>query len=97
MDERYRHLKNDFGVLGEQNRIFQQLKLMRFQKAFRQSLELVAKTIEQVDNRKQSLMADMIHMQLNRVFTDQQRKQEMVIYYCFYKYKLSQKARMKTD
>lgn len=39
------------------------------------------------------LFADMVHMHLNRVFVDEARKQEMIVYYCLWKHYQSVKAR----
>ncbi|CAN5115497.1 hypothetical protein BH09BAC6_BH09BAC6_07640 [soil metagenome] len=39
------------------------------------------------------LIADLIHMHLNRVFNEKQRKHEFIIYYLLYKYYLSLAAR----
>jgi hypothetical protein len=42
--------------------------------------------------RKTQLLADLIHMHLNRLFIDQQRNQELIVYYCLYKHQLSIKV-----
>lgn len=39
--------------------------------------------------RKNQLLADLIHMHLNRLFIDRQRHQELIVYYCIYKYQVS--------
>ncbi len=39
------------------------------------------------------LIADIIHMHLNRLFNERQRKHEFVIYYMLHKYYLSSEAR----
>ena len=39
------------------------------------------------------LVADLLHMHLNRVFTENHRKQEFIIYYLLYKHHLSLEAR----
>ncbi len=39
------------------------------------------------------LIADIVHMHLNRLFNEKQRKQEFIIYYLLYKYYLSLEAR----
>jgi len=46
-------------------------------------------------NRATALMADVIHMQINRLFPLDQRKHELIIYYCLNKFFLSQQARNK--
>lgn len=42
-------------------------------------------------------LRSMIHMHLNRIFTDDSRKQEMISYYLLYKYLLSLKGRHKSS
>jgi thiopeptide-type bacteriocin biosynthesis protein len=46
-------------------------------------------------NRLIVLLTDLIHMQVNRLFTSDQRKYEMLIYYSLFKYVSSQVARAK--
>ncbi|MGY8712177.1 hypothetical protein RAD16_41190, partial [Bradyrhizobium sp. 18BD] len=53
---------------------------------------LQKKTTLFTTKRRDQLLADLIHMHLNRLFIDRQRNQELIIYYCFYKYQLSVKA-----
>jgi thiopeptide-type bacteriocin biosynthesis protein len=44
---------------------------------------------------KTRLLADLIHMQLNRSFSDQARRQEFLVYYFLHKYLISKRARAK--
>lgn len=44
--------------------------------------------------QKNKLVTDFIPMHLNRLFRDNQRKQEMVLYYCFWKYFFAERLRM---
>ncbi|WP_461452133.1 lantibiotic dehydratase [Mucilaginibacter sp.] len=48
-------------------------------------------------NQLFKLIADIMHMHLNRVFSDKQRKQEFIIYYLINKYFLSVEARLKKE
>lgn len=43
--------------------------------------------------RKARLLADLVHMQLNRTFQSRQRQKELLVYFCVQKYLLSAKAR----
>ena len=43
--------------------------------------------------RKEQLVADLVHMHLNRAFVTDARKQEMIVYYCLWKHYVSVKAR----
>jgi hypothetical protein len=44
------------------------------------------------ETRREALLADLIHMHLNRLFIDDQRKHELVVYYYLLKIKLTLKA-----
>jgi thiopeptide-type bacteriocin biosynthesis protein len=45
------------------------------------------------DEKLNKLVADLLHMHLNRIFTENHRKQEFIIYYLLYKHHLSLEAR----
>ncbi|MCR8560429.1 lantibiotic dehydratase [Mucilaginibacter sp. BJC16-A38] len=45
--------------------------------------------------RRLVLLADLIHMQVNRMFPDKQREHEALICYCLYKYSMATAARRK--
>lgn len=55
---------------------------------------LYAKIADRCPERREQLLADLLHMHLNRVFVSEARKQEMVVYYCLWKYYSSMNARM---
>jgi lantibiotic biosynthesis protein len=44
-------------------------------------------------SRREQLLADLVHMQLNRCFPERPRKQEMIVYHHLHKYLVSKKAR----
>jgi len=46
---------------------------------------------------KMKLLADLVHMQLNRTFSVRQRQQELLVYYCLQKYTSSRLAREKSS
>ena len=54
---------------------------------------LKTKTNNFSDEKLNKLVADLLHMHLNRIFTENHRKQEFIIYYLLYKHHLSLKAR----
>lgn len=47
------------------------------------------------EGRRVALLADLVHMQLNRTFATRQREQEMLVYYLLQKHMLSEIARRK--
>ncbi|MHB8206980.1 lantibiotic dehydratase [Mucilaginibacter sp.] len=60
---------------------------------FNKTLRAVQESIPEKDERRIPYLRSIIHMHLNRIFTDESRKQEMVTYYLLYKYLLSIKGR----
>ena len=89
LDQKYRELKPEIAALLSDDIFYKKLKLRRSQQKFKSRLLLLA------DHSKRNiqLLADLIHMHLNRLFIDQQRRQELIVYYCLHKYQLSQTAR----
>ena len=55
--------------------------------------QLKSKTVVFTEEKRNKMVADLLHMHLNRVFTENHRKQEFIIYYLLYKYHLSLEAR----
>ena len=54
---------------------------------------LKTKTSNLSDEKLNKLVSDLLHMHLNRIFTENHRKQEFIIYYLLYKHHLSLNAR----
>jgi thiopeptide-type bacteriocin biosynthesis protein len=93
LDQKFRAIKNEIGFLAEQG-YYEALKLEGAAKDFHSSIKRIVHASRSFPlSRKDHLLADMIHMHLNRLFTDRQRSQELIVYYCLYKHLLSIKAR----
>jgi lantibiotic biosynthesis protein len=91
LDLKYRAMRTEFTELCADARYFRKMKLGGTWFLFTQKFQaLVKKSSAFSPERKQSLLADLIHMHLNRIFTEHQRKQEFVLYYCFHKLKISE-------
>ncbi|MEB0261813.1 lantibiotic dehydratase [Mucilaginibacter sp. 10I4] len=93
LDQKYREIKKEIAGLLPNQEYYEKIKLMRWSDIF----ELKTNTILNVASgftakRKNQLLADLIHMHLNRLFIDRQRNQELIIYYCLFKYQLSVRA-----
>jgi thiopeptide-type bacteriocin biosynthesis protein len=58
---------------------------------FRRTLQVIRQQIGVTPD--EYYLRSLIHMHLNRIFTDESRKQEMICYYLLYKYLLSVKGR----
>lgn len=65
-------------------------KIDKFKKA---QVSLIKKMNEWPTAQRNRLTGDIVHMHLNRLFTDRQRKQEVILYYCLWKYYHSEQAR----
>ncbi|CAN5920631.1 hypothetical protein BH24BAC1_BH24BAC1_30030 [soil metagenome] len=63
---------------------------------FTDALRAVAQKAESFpQEQKTGLIADLLHLHLNRLFTDQARQQELVVYYCLWRHYKSGEARAK--
>ena len=93
LDLKYRSIKNEMTGLLKNNAYFRSLRIMKWAESFwsAQNRLLAAAKAFSTD-RKTQLWADLIHMHLNRLFTDKQRNQELIVYYCLYKYKITERA-----
>jgi thiopeptide-type bacteriocin biosynthesis protein len=86
--------KNDEIELGIKYRNYQQqMKIWLNQKiannqnrnCFEQHLKICLSPLQNLDETFQ-LLSNLIHMQLNRIFSDQSRKREMVVYFLMFKW-----------
>ena len=95
LDLKYRELKTEIQLLLHDQHYFKTLKLSKYHQDFSHQAGQVAKeSLQFSTERRVALLADLIHMHFNRLFTEDQREQEYIIYYCMLKYKLSVKARL---
>jgi thiopeptide-type bacteriocin biosynthesis protein len=93
LDQKYREIKNEIrSLLGEAG-YYSRLRLERSAELFQKTITLSSEKMSEFTvKRKHQLLADMIHMHLNRLFIDKQRNQELIVYYCLLKYVLSTRA-----
>jgi len=91
IDNKYRKMKGRIAdVLGMKVR----LKVFV---SFITEIEKIDKlTAHYSPDKKSALLADLVHMQLNRTFSVKQRQQELLVYCCLQKYLVSCKARNKS-
>ncbi|MFI5160449.1 MAG: lantibiotic dehydratase [Sphingobacteriales bacterium] len=92
LDVLYRGKKQEFADAICDDGIYARLKIEKQQCNFSRALAAVMTGNSFDAAKKNALLADIIHMHLNRLYSDNQRQQEMVLYYCFHKYKLSRQA-----
>lgn len=96
LDQKYREIKKEIAELLSNKVYYEKLKLGKWSDMFALKVQEVLKAaVSFTPKRKNQLLADLIHMHLNRLFVDRQRNQELIIYYCIYKYQVSRKAMSK--
>jgi thiopeptide-type bacteriocin biosynthesis protein len=92
LDREYRAMKNDIAALLEKQAPDKALAAP-FKNMLKKALEIQALTGAYPQDRKQALLADLVHMQLNRTFRIKHRQQELMVYYFLEKHMLSLIAR----
>lgn len=96
LDKKYRELSRDImNVLDHEFLTTESDQvLLKYKKQLLSKWSSIANSLND-PNRKVALLADLVHMQINRLFPFDQRKYEMLIYYCLNKYSLSKIAKSK--
>ncbi|QNR82898.1 lantibiotic dehydratase [Pedobacter riviphilus] len=92
MDEKYREKKLLIADLLESKELSKHLLPL-----LKQMSVLNGLTSSYSNDKKMVLLADLVHMQLNRTFSVRQRQQELLVYYCLQKYNASLLARGKSS
>ena len=93
LDQKFREVKTEISGLLTNEKYYTSLKLKRWADLYAIKINILLKATAAFSaKRKDQLLADLIHMHLNRLFIDRQRNQELIIYYCLYKYQLAIKA-----
>jgi len=95
LDTKYREMREEIlYLLSAPNNILQAELGEYFAEMLDSLKELIDKVTVKNYDRKTQLMADLIHMHLNRTFKHKQRRQEMVTYYLASKFCTSQIAQI---
>jgi thiopeptide-type bacteriocin biosynthesis protein len=93
MDLKYREIKKEISSLVKDDLYFRKLRIRQWADLFWLRQNLILATAGAFSaQRKTQLLADLIHMHLNRLFTEKQRNQELIVYYCLYKHKIAEHA-----
>lgn len=90
LDDRYRILKAEMNVLFEESLLPNEMHAL-----ISQTSKIATFAANFAESKKWTLLADIVHMQLNRTFNVQQRQQELLVYYFLEKYIASALARKK--
>lgn len=95
LDRKYRTLSTALGRELEKGLIDQHDKP---EDDFKKTIAIIAgRSREWTDHKKLQLAADLIHMQVNRLFSAQQRQHEALIWFCLSRYTISALARKARD
>lgn len=92
LDQKYRIFKKDlerWERVGEQE--IYSFSARKHQRNFNKAVRLLLHSIPEKEYRR--YLSDMVHMQINRILTDEHRKQELVISYCLFKHYTSMSRR----
>lgn len=98
LDLKFREVRAEVGLLLADEVFYDKLGLrssadlftLHFNNVRRRSTQFASKKIMQ-------LLADLIHMHINRLFVDRQRNNELVVYYVLYKHFQSHRAKNKAN
>lgn len=91
-DARYREKKQDITAqleAGIHPEGAGEYRIRSFHSLLQQTAVIAEKSSHWTEIRRQSLLGDLIHMQLNRIFGTLQRQQEALTFHCLSKYLLS--------
>ncbi|WDF80757.1 thiopeptide-type bacteriocin biosynthesis protein [Mucilaginibacter sp. KACC 22773] len=90
LDRKYRMVARELEAALEHLAEDPKTKDIVAETAFLKSVENLAKgSAAWADGKRLNLLADLIHMQVNRLYSDQQRRHELLICFCLYKYSTS--------
>lgn len=94
LDDKYREISGELARILSKSE--HQLTDKESLPAFLVKVDRLSRATESWTNAKrEEFLSDLIHMQVNRMFTASQRQNEAVIYYCLHKFELSKIAKEK--
>ncbi|MBS1663084.1 MAG: lantibiotic dehydratase [Bacteroidetes bacterium] len=87
LDKKYASLRGEINALCENPFLLKKSRFRQLCGQLRDSAALIAEKLRKKPvTSKEKLLSDMLHMHLNRVFTDNPRKQEMIVYFLLHKH-----------
>ena len=87
MDKKYRLVKNEINLFMNDSNFFVHLNLEILQKKMLKKVSLILQKRRKADTEKAAqLLADLVHMHVNRLFAENQRRHELLLYYFLLKY-----------
>lgn len=95
LDKKYRELSKSINSTLRDSAFYRNLSLKAAAANFIRSAQVLAQSMDMQEGVSKSFLSAIIHMHLNRIFVDEPRKQEMIVYYFLNKYLISDIARRK--
>ena len=95
IDLKYRSLREEISLLLERGQNDKDYKgnLKALFRTLNSKMKKVWEAVKPLaGTEREKLLADLVHMQMNRTFQFSQRRQEFMVYYCIYKHTASLKA-----
>lgn len=94
LDIKFREIRAEIDHLLADSRFYDKLCLRSSVDLFATNLQKITQRSAQfTTKRRTQLLADLIHMHINRLFVDRQRNHELVVYYVLYKHLQSKRAK----
>jgi len=97
LDLRYRELSKEINQTLLDPHYLSTHRLGAVAEELRQHTAKIRKALTATEADWSDYLHSILHMHINRMFTDQQPRQEMVIYYLLYKFHVSQEGRKKQN
>lgn len=96
LDKQYRKLNTEIQQAFQNVDLYKHYGISVAVKHFIRSLAMLRDRLTHADpTYLRALLRSVIHMHLNRIFTFESRKQEMIMYFLLYKYRLTEQGRKK--
>lgn len=95
LDKKYRELSGPIRSVLEDSGVYARYRMVTVAKKFNNAVLGMEHSHRTGD--KEGLLRNMIHMHLNRIFADEPRKQEMIVYYLLYKILQSERGKRKAN
>ncbi|MDB5285287.1 MAG: hypothetical protein JWR05_236 [Mucilaginibacter sp.] len=97
MDKKYRVLIAGIQQALHDVTFYRSAGLLKVSRPFLQSLSALDQSVQTDVNDKEDFLRSIIHIHLNRLFTDDARKRERIVYYLLHKFLLSEKGRSRQN
>lgn len=95
MDKKYRELSSRLRPLLNDADFYQTSGLLGTGLQFVKAIHSLVPSVMAHQHDNGSFLRSLVHMHLNRLFTEEPRKQEMIVYYLLHKFLISEQARAK--